>query len=451
MSVFFAIIIQLTPVWVALALLLAVSLPTRRYTGLYGKLFENPIAIAGLLIVAFWVFCAILADFIVLQGAKDVVASLRKSLPGSRSADVVYILGGDSGGRDIFSRIIHGARLVLPIATMATTLAFIVGITVGLPAGYFGGKLDSLLSFIANAVLSFPVILLFYLIVLLGRGTGIVETLVGVLGFAPVFFLAALLYALHGTGRNNGLLYATILLPFAVLAAKLSLALNIFITLIIILSWVGYFSFMLARSHSPALVRYSSLLIPFAGFIYARIAYGFPDLDLVGTAFASLFGEGLGSESGNTIKAFFSKLFIPNDASLNVFIAVCFASAPGVFRLVRGLTMDTKTRDYVAAAQTRGENAWFIMIVEILPNIRGPLIVDAALRIGYTTILLGVLGFLGLGLGSESADWGAMIDHGRKVMRIYPHMVIPPALALASLVLGLNLLADGLREVSLKD
>jgi peptide/nickel transport system permease protein len=138
---------------------------------------------------------------------------------------------------------------------------------------------------------------------------------------------------------------------------------------------------------------------------------------------------------------------------LNIFAAVVFASSPGVFRIVRGLTMDIKTRDYVAAAQTRGERPWYIMLWEILPNARGPLIVDFCLRIGYTTILLGTLGFFGLGLAPESPDWGSMINHGRPFVRLFDtaHLALFPALALMSLVLGLNLLADGLREESLKD
>ncbi|MDH5557952.1 MAG: ABC transporter permease, partial [Alphaproteobacteria bacterium] len=139
----------------------------------------------------------------------------------------------------------------------------------------------------------------------------------------------------------------------------------------------------------------------------------------------------------------------PNE--LNIFAAVVFASSPGVFRIVRGLTMDIKTRDYVAAAQTRGESPWYIMLWEILPNARGPLIVDACLRIGYTTILLGTLGFFGLGLAPESPDWGSMINQTRGFIRIAPTIVLPQTIALAMLVLGLNLLADGLREQSLKD
>ena len=139
----------------------------------------------------------------------------------------------------------------------------------------------------------------------------------------------------------------------------------------------------------------------------------------------------------------------PNE--LNIFAAVVFASSPGVFRLVRGLTMDIKTRDYVAAAMTRGEGPFFIMIWEILPNARGPLIVDSCLRVGYVTILLGTLGFFGLGMEPESPDWGSMINQTRSYIRLVPTIVLPATLALASFVLGLNLLADGLREESAKD
>jgi peptide/nickel transport system permease protein len=83
--------------------------------------------------------------------------------------------------------------------------------------------------------------------------------------------------------------------------------------------------------------------------------------------------------------------------------------------------------------------------------VRGPLIVDFCLRIGYATILLGTLGFFGLGLPPESPDWGTTINTGRKLLSVYLHPALTPAFSLLSLVLGLNLLADGLREESLKD
>jgi peptide/nickel transport system permease protein len=136
---------------------------------------------------------------------------------------------------------------------------------------------------------------------------------------------------------------------------------------------------------------------------------------------------------------------------LIVFVSVVFVNAPTVFRIVRGIVMDLKARDYVAAGQTRGESPWYIMLWEILPNARGPLIVDFCLRIGYTTILLGTLGFFGLGVSPDSPDWGSTIDDGRKLLNLVPHPAVVPALALMSLVLGLNLLADGLREESLRD
>jgi len=138
-------------------------------------------------------------------------------------------------------------------------------------------------------------------------------------------------------------------------------------------------------------------------------------------------------------------------SGINIIIAITFASAPGIMRIVRGLVLDLRNREYVAAAQTRGESAMYIMLVEILPNARGPLIVDACLRLGYVIITIGVLGFLGLGLPPPEPDWGGMINETRKMAMIFPHMTIFPCIAISSLILGFNLLADGLREVSLRD
>ena len=118
---------------------------------------------------------------------------------------------------------------------------------------------------------------------------------------------------------------------------------------------------------------------------------------------------------------------------------------------MRGLTLEIRERDYVAAAKMRGESAWYIMLVEILPNARGPLIVDACLRMGYTIIAIGVLGFLGLGLPPPDPDWGGMVKDTYGYMSIWPHMALIPCAAISSLVVGFNLLADGLREISLRD
>lgn len=135
----------------------------------------------------------------------------------------------------------------------------------------------------------------------------------------------------------------------------------------------------------------------------------------------------------------------------NVILAVIFIATPQITRIVRGMTLELRERDYVAAAKMRGESALYIMLVEILPNARGPLIVDACLRLGYTAIAIGVLGFLGLGLPPPDPDWGGMVKETYAMMVIYPHMSLFPALAISSLVVGFSLLSDGMREISLRD
>ncbi|HEX9926673.1 MAG TPA: ABC transporter permease [Anaerolineae bacterium] len=131
---------------------------------------------------------------------------------------------------------------------------------------------------------------------------------------------------------------------------------------------------------------------------------------------------------------------------LVVILAITITGAPGVARLVRSLALDIKTRDYIRAAETRGENVWYIMFVEILPNARGPLLVDSMLRVGYAIFAIGTLGFLGIGLPPPDPDWGNMVNEARKSIFANQTAVIWPSVAIASLVIGLNLFADGLRE-----
>jgi peptide/nickel transport system permease protein len=138
-------------------------------------------------------------------------------------------------------------------------------------------------------------------------------------------------------------------------------------------------------------------------------------------------------------------------SAVNVVIAISIVGVPGIARLVRSLTLDIKTREYIRAAETRGESAWFIMFVEILPNTRGPIIIDAMLRVGYAIFAMGTLGFLGLGMPPPSPDWGSMVAKGRAfIIMGSPWAALWPSLAIASLVVGLNLLADGIREESMR-
>lgn len=133
-------------------------------------------------------------------------------------------------------------------------------------------------------------------------------------------------------------------------------------------------------------------------------------------------------------------------SDLVVVLAIVLTGTPGAARLMRGLTLDLKTTDYVRAAQTRGESSWWVMRREILPNAMGPLLVDAMLRVGYAIFAIGTLGFLGIGLPPPEPDWGSMVSDARGDIFSHQLPVIWPALAIAWLVIGLNLLADGLRE-----
>jgi peptide/nickel transport system permease protein len=138
-------------------------------------------------------------------------------------------------------------------------------------------------------------------------------------------------------------------------------------------------------------------------------------------------------------------------SAVNVVLAIAIVGTPGIARLVRSLTLDIRTRDYIRAAELRAEKPSYIMFSEILPNARGPIMVDAMLRIGYAIFAMGTLGFLGLGLPPPSPDWGSMVAKGRGyILTGHIWTALWPALAIASLVIGFNLLADGLREESLR-
>jgi peptide/nickel transport system permease protein len=130
-----------------------------------------------------------------------------------------------------------------------------------------------------------------------------------------------------------------------------------------------------------------------------------------------------------------------------VMLVVALVYAPRIARMARAAAMDIATRDYVTAARLRGENAWSVMRRELLPNATGVLLVEFALRAGYAPVLVGSLGFLGFGLRPPTPEWGLMISENRALIIITPVTVLGPGLALASLVVGLNLFTEGLARI----
>ena len=169
-SIFEIVLYSITrfwPAWIAIAVFVGICYFIRDKLGVFGKLYGSPIGMTGVVFVLFWIFTAIFADYIAVMGPLDPLFTMKKALPGSIDAEtgIVFLWGGDNLARDIFSRVVYGSQIVLIIAPAATAIAYMVGITLGLPAGYRGGWADAVLSFTANLVLAFPVILLFYLLV----------------------------------------------------------------------------------------------------------------------------------------------------------------------------------------------------------------------------------------------------------------------------------------------
>jgi peptide/nickel transport system permease protein len=279
-------------------------------------LLASKTATAGLIIVMFWVGVAIFAPLLTPYTPLEQDWHHPNSAP-----SIQHPLGTDELGRDLWSRLIYGARVVLVIlpvsdrfwipggtAVWGVIVALIVGVTLGLVSGYYGGWIDEVTMRLLDAMMAVPIILL-YLIIMAALGA----------------------------------------------------------------------------------------------------------------------------------------------SAVNVVLAMTIVGTPGIARLVRSLTLDIRTREYIRAAETRGESPWYIMFVEILPNARGPIIVDAMLRVGYAIFAMGTLGFLGLGIPPPSPDWGSMVAKGREfILAGSPWAAMWPSIAIASLVVGLNLLADGLREESMR-
>lgn len=228
--------------------------------------------------------------------------------PPLSNASWSHLMGTDQLGRDVFSRVVHGAPLVLLLSILGTLLGAIVGGLLGLLSGYYSGWFDEIAM----------------------RG---VEALISI----PFLILALMIIALAGSDVSG----------------------------------------------TPLLVIFV------IGFIYA----------------------------------------------------------PRFARLSRAAALDVVTRDYVSIARLNGEPTLSVLRRDILPNAAGPILVEFALRASYAPILVGSLGFLGFGLRPPTPEWGLMISEHRTYLLINPDIVLGPGIALALLVIGLNLWTEGLARL----
>lgn len=259
---------------------------------------ESKVAIAGAALVSLHILLALIGPWLAPYSATEF--HLTDKLQGP-SAE--YWLGTDQYGRDILSRIMIGAPGILLLASSATALGVLLGVTVGTVSAYYGGKFDEVMMRFMDMMMSFPTLILAMLV-----------------------------------------------------------------------------------------------------------------LTMVGPAVQ------------------------------NIVIAIALVFTPRVARVIRSVVLDLKTRAFVEAARLRGESDLMIMVREILPNATNAIVVEAAIRISYAILLGASLGFLGLGVQPPTPDWGLMISEARNYVAIAPWLVLFPSLAISSLVIGTNLLADGLNR-----
>jgi ABC-type dipeptide/oligopeptide/nickel transport system permease subunit len=376
------------------------SLFQRMWKGI-SIVFESKVAIVGLALVLFWVIVSIVSLFWTPYAENSSL--FVQNLP----PNAVNWLGTDHMGRDIVSRLMVGTQVVL--------------LKTRLPADMTLGSVVRLVGFIALVVTFFS-----YLVVLarMFRNAG---RLWGVLGIIPlVSYVWGWLNVRRQKLTNTMVLWS----------------LGILLTVILFL--------VAGRLDAQPLPRIS---LPIGVAIWGVLG---------SLALGALLGLNAGYRGGWWDQAIMQVLdaliafprivlYLVVIAALGqndlvVIVAITVTGAPGVARLARSLTMDIKTRDYIRAAETRGESVWYIMFRETLPNARGPLLVDAMLRVGYAIFAIGTLGFLGIGLPPPDPDWGNMVNEARRNIFANPLAVIWPAMAIATLVIGLNLFADGLSE-----
>jgi ABC-type dipeptide/oligopeptide/nickel transport system permease subunit len=125
-------------------------------------------------------------------------------------------------------------------------------------------------------------------------------------------------------------------------------------------------------------------------------------------------------------------------------LAITVAAVPPITRLVRTVTIEAMTNEYVESAVARGESGLYIISREILPNLKSTIVADFTIRLGFAFMLYAALSFLGLGDSPPSPDWGVMISENRDGLSYQPLPVLVPAVATSFLSVGFAFLADNL-------
>jgi peptide/nickel transport system permease protein len=257
------------------------------------RVLKTPSGITGFVILLFVFGVAFLGPLLAPHGITTEIGA-----PGTGPSSAAP-LGTDFLGRDVLSRLLNGGRSVIWMGAVATVLAYLAGLTVGLIAGYTRSLLD------------------------------------------------------------------------------------------------------------PVLMRAVDVLLAFPGLLIMLLLVG-----------------GLGQH-----------IFV-------LILGVALVQLPGIARIVRTATLEVATRGFVEAAEARGERVASVLLREILPNIAPVMLADFGIRFGYSIILIASMNYLGLGLEPPAADWGLMMSENQQFISLNLWAVIAPAIMLALLTVGVNLMAD---------
>ncbi|HEY31805.1 MAG TPA: ABC transporter permease [Dehalococcoidia bacterium] len=183
---------------------------------------------------------------------------------------------------------------------------------------------------------------------------------------------------------------------------------------------------------------------------------------LLGIALGTIVGMGSGYKGGKTdevvmrimdgVMSFPSLLMALlvltslGKSAVYIILTIGVVFMPPISRVMRSTTLALKTQEFVQSARMRGEPVPYIIFREILPNTWSVLAVELSVRLSYAILLASSLGFLGLGVQPPSPDWGLMISESRRYLVAAPWVALAPAFAVATLIIGVNLLTDGVRQ-----
>ena len=259
---------------------------------------KNLQIIVGATIIVTFIITAVFAPLFAPMDPLDIVVQRRLQGPSAE-----HLLGTDELGRDVLSRIIFGTRISLVVGVASTFFGSVVGVTLGIISGYYGGKTDNVIMRFMDVMLAFPGILLALSIVAI-----------------------------------------------------------------------------------------------------------------------------LGASTTNTI------------------IAVSIFAVPVFARIVRGSVLSVKKLEYIDAIKAMGATDARIILRHVLPNVTSPIIVQATLYVASAIVIAASLSFLGMGTQPPTPEWGTMLSNGREFLRQAPHLTMYPGIMILLVVLGFNLIGDGLRD-----